>query len=184
MVITLSKLDALNPFESNTIFRFSPQDKEKIQNILKRRIQKKVRGKIKSISFKKFGSRILYYIFFSSGEKVKFFEDFKISSSGNLVSTFFEINLSNYQRKVLQNPKNRTFLISKKFSLSLKKWEKMKRKYLSISLLKEFIRIDKLGKKITVGIRYKDKLDPWPKILILGSLPNTLPPYRMVYHNL
>ena len=60
----------------------------------------------------------------------------------------------------------------------------MKRKYLSISLLKEFIRIDKLGKKITVGIRYKDKLDPMAKILILGSLPTPSLPTGWFYHNL
>jgi len=177
---TLSiKIDALNPFDSNTVFHFSPKDKSKIKKILKNNIQKIFKGGISRISFKKFGPKVLYYIFFKSDEKIKIYDNFKLTPLGKLRSIFFEIPLSPHQRKLLQSTKSRSFLISKKFSLFPKKWEQVQKKYLEINLLREFVRVGDKGKTITVGIRYKDQMDSWPKIMILGTLKNNIPQYRL-----
>ncbi len=179
--ITLSlKINNLNPFDSDSIFQFSTSDRQKIKKIIKKSIQKKFKGGISHISFKKIGPKILYRVFFRSGKKITFYNNFKWTPSGRLKGRFFEINLSKNQRKKLLNRKIRTFLTSKNFKIIPKKWKEVKKEYAAPQLLKEFMRVGERGNVITIGIRYKNKLDPWPKIKILGTVRNKIPKYRMV----
>ena len=179
--ITLSiKINNLNPFDSDSIFQFSGLDRQKIKKIIKNQIRRKFKSGISRISFKKTGPKVLYQVFFHSGQKIKFYNKLKWTPSGRLKGSFFEINLSKKQRKQLLNRKLRAFLTSKKFKLIPSKWREIKKEYTNPQLLKEFMRVGGKGNLITIGIRYKNKLDPWPKIKILGTVQNKIPKYRMV----
>ena len=179
--ISLSlKINNLNPYDSDSIFQFSNVDRQKIKKLIKSQMKKKFKSDPSHISFKKIGSKILYRVFFHSGEKMKFYNNFKWASSGRLEGSFFEINLSKKEKKQLSKSKYTKFLTSKNFKLVPKKWKRIKKDYTNPQLLKEFMRVSEKGNLITVGIKYKNKLDPWPKIKILGTVQNPLPKYRMV----
>ena len=179
--VTLSlKINNLNPYDSDSIFQFSKIDRQKIRTLIRTQIQEKFKSGPSHISFKKIGPKILFRVFFRSGETVDFYNNFNWTSSGPLRGDFFEINLSKKEKQQLSNSKYTKFFKSKSFKILPKKWEKIKKEYTNPQLLKEFMRVSGKGNIITVGIKYKNKLDPWPKIKILGAIRNKVPEYRLV----
>ncbi|MEE2743384.1 MAG: hypothetical protein VYD54_05715, partial [Bdellovibrionota bacterium] len=173
------KLDVLNPLSSQLIFRFTQKERELILSILKRKISHDFKKGVKKISFQKFGKKIFFIVFFKTGKKIRFYDDFQMDKSGDLVSDFFKIKLTAKEKNILKYKRSEK-VFSKNFIIFPEIIESLKNEYLQLEFIEEFIRTSKNGKKLSIGIKYRDAHDPWPKIHILKTINNILPKYRLL----
>ncbi|MEE2743138.1 MAG: hypothetical protein VYD54_04465 [Bdellovibrionota bacterium] len=173
------KLDVLNPLSSQLIFRFNQKERQLILSIIKRKINHDFEKGIKKISFQKFGKKIFFKVFFKTGKIIRFYDDLQRDESGNLISDFFKLKLTEKEKDILNKTKPEK-VFSKSFIIFPENFKSLKKEYLQLEFLEEFIKTSKNGKRLSIGIKYKDAHDPWPKIHTLKTINNILPKYRLL----